>query len=76
MILSGEIHEYMALADARTAAGEPKYASMNVFSDDRRQWFANVQEYLRRWVAEHHDGREDTWTPGGRAARDSTGVWS
>lgn len=75
VILSGEIHEYMALADPRTAAGEAKYASMDIYSDDRRQWFANVQEYLVRWVEEHQDGREDTWTPGGKIARDATGVW-
>lgn len=60
---SGEIHEYMKLSEARTAAGEPKYASMNVHSDDQMQWYLNVQEYLRRWVAEHCDGRPDTWTP-------------
>jgi hypothetical protein len=65
--LSGEVHEYMALADARHAAGEPrfqgKYSTMNVWASDQQQWFANVTEYLRRWVAEHRDGRIDTWTP-------------
>ncbi len=60
--LSGEIREYMALADTRTAAGEPKYASMNVYSSEKRQWYANVQEYLRQWVEEHKGGKEDTWT--------------
>lgn len=75
--LSGEIHEYMKLADARTKAGEPKYASMNIYSDDVKQWYANIQEYLQRWVEEHKDGREDTWTPsmGAKVARDATGVW-
>jgi hypothetical protein len=77
---SGEIHEYMALAKKRTEAGEPKYASMNVYSDDRRQWYADVQEYLRRWVETHRDGREDTWTPkadliGTCKARTDSGVW-
>lgn len=75
VIATGEIKEYMALADARTTTDAPKYASMNVFSDDRRQWFTNVQEYLRRWVEEHRDGREDTWTPSGRVAANATGVW-
>lgn len=60
---TGEIDEYMDLARTRTTAGEPKYASMNTYSNERRQWYANVQEYLRRWVAEHKDGRSDTWTP-------------
>ncbi|MCE5336803.1 MAG: hypothetical protein LLG06_19675 [Desulfobacteraceae bacterium] len=61
--LSGEIHEYMALADSRTAAGEPKYASMKLCTNSERRWFADVQEYLRRWVNEHRDGKVDTWTP-------------
>lgn len=65
--LTGEIHEYMKLADTRHAAGEPripgKYEGINVFSADQRQWYANVQEYLKHWVAEHMDGGEDTWTP-------------
>lgn len=61
--LSGEIDEYMALAKMRTAMGEPKYASMNLTTGDEEQWYADVQEYLRRWVEEHRDGREDTWTP-------------
>lgn len=62
-ILTGEINEYMQLAEARTAAGEPKYASMQTYSDEKKQWYANVQEYLRRWVNEHKDEREDAWTP-------------
>jgi hypothetical protein len=73
VILTGEIREYMALAEKREGA---KYASMNLAGGSRRAWFASVQSYLRRWAAEHQDGREDTWTPGGRVARDETGVWS
>lgn len=60
---TGEIDEYMALAQARTEAGEPKYASMQLATSGQMQWYLDVQEYLRRWVAEHSDGREDTWTP-------------
>lgn len=61
---TGEIHEYMDLAKMRTAMGEPKYASMNLVTDNgERQWYADVQEYLKRWVAEHKDMRQDTWTP-------------
>jgi hypothetical protein len=67
--LTGEIKEYMKLADTRHAAGEPrfegKYERMAVWNEDQSQWFANVQEYLRRWVEEHKDERQDTWTPGG-----------
>lgn len=61
--ISGEIKEYMALAKSRTSAGEPKYASMKICCTDEERWFADVQEYLRRWVAEHKDGKKDTWTP-------------
>ncbi len=64
---TGEVDEYMKLADARHSAGEPrfrgKYLSMNVYSENQQKWYANVQEYLRRWVDEHRDGREDLWTP-------------
>lgn len=73
--LSGEIKEYMALAKARTTAGEPKYASMKIATDDEGRWFADVQEYLCRWVAEHRDGKSDTWTPCIRTARTESGVW-
>lgn len=60
---TGEIEEYMNLAKARTAMGEPKYASMNVSSDDQERWYWDVKEYLRRWVETHKDMRPDTWTP-------------
>lgn len=60
---SGEIREYMALAQTRTAAGEPKYASARLDTSSEGRWYADVQEYLRRWVEEHGDGRTDTWTP-------------
>lgn len=72
---SGEIHEYMALAKKRTSEGEPKYASMKICTDTESRWFADVQEYISRWVAEHKDGRKDTWTPCIKTARSETGVW-
>jgi hypothetical protein len=70
---TGEIHEYRRLGKDEHAAN--KYASMNVWSADEKRWYLNVQEYLRRWVEEHRDGRADTWTPGAREARDASGVW-
>ncbi len=72
---SGEIHEYLKLAKIRTAGGEPKYASMQVATDDQRRWFADVQEYLRRWVKEHKAGKADTWMPRLRTALKDSGVW-
>lgn len=76
VIATGEIREYMELAAKKEGDAPGKYASMNLAVAERRAWFRSVQEYLRRWVEEHQDGREDTWTPGGRTARDATGVWS
>jgi hypothetical protein len=67
---TGEIHEYMKHAD------EGKYVTMNIPTARQRDWYLGVQEYLRRWVAEHRDGRPDTWTPGARTPRDANGVWS
>jgi hypothetical protein len=65
--LSGEIREYMKLAQSAGA----KYSSMNVASPDRRQWLDNVKEYLWEWVLEHKDGRDDTWTPVPSGPQDS-----
>jgi hypothetical protein len=73
--LSGEIDEYMALSRDRTAAGEPKFASMRLCTSDQERWYADVQEYCRRWVLEHKDGRADHWTPGGKVANGKSGVW-
>lgn len=61
--LSGEIKEYMSLAEARTAQNEPKYSSMGLSTSSEQQWYQDVQAYLYEWVVEHKDGREDTWTP-------------
>lgn len=60
---SGEVYEYIELAKQHTEADEPKYASMNVRTGELNEWWHDVAEYLRRWVAEHKDGKEDTWTP-------------
>jgi hypothetical protein len=77
--MSGEVHEYMKLAKGARES-ESKYVSMNIWSPHQAQWYANVREYLRRWVEEHKDGRTDTWTPvtAKRQVLESaiqTGVW-
>lgn len=70
---TGEIDEYMKLARDVTE----KYASMNTRTDaGQRQWYLDVQSYLRKWVDEHRDGREDTWTPSARVANSASGVWT
>jgi hypothetical protein len=73
---TGEIREYMKLAEAMNdGAGGGKYSAMNISTKDQKAWYADVQDYLRRWVAEHKDGREDTWTPAQKQATTETGVW-
>jgi len=73
-LASGEIDEYMRLAVERTEAGEPRYAhvhagqsiseglAVKIFGK-RGIWYLQVQTYMRKWLEEHKDGREDTWTP-------------
>lgn len=74
---TGEIREYMAKAKSRNLVNsrDGKYATMNVYSADKREWYRSVQDYVRRYVEEHRDGREDTWTPDVREAVDDAGVW-
>lgn len=74
---TGEIHEYMRLAEERTTAGEPRYAAQGQHRGDQERWYAQVQTYMKRWVEAHKDGQEDTWTPdmAAREAHTSAGVW-
>lgn len=58
--LSGELSEYMARCQPSNG---DKYAGMNVFDHRPKEWYLNVQDYLRRWVEEHIDMKPDTWTP-------------
>jgi hypothetical protein len=66
---TGEIKEY--LKHAQTADS----AHWKPTGYDKRRWFKQLQEYMREWVAEHIDGREDTWTSSNRHARTESGVW-
>jgi hypothetical protein len=59
---TGEIYEYMKLTKADVNREGNKYASMNVWSSNKKQWYLNVQTYIRKWVEEHKDGKEDMWT--------------
>lgn len=66
---SGEVYEYMAKANGRYAMG--------ISVDSQREWHQGIRDYCRRWVEEHRDGRDDTWTPSGgeRVAATASGVW-
>lgn len=65
---TGELAEFMAVARRRgeTMAGpndpltpEERAAFL---SGSARQWHRTVRAYMRRWLAEHRDGKSDTWT--------------
>lgn len=60
-ILTGEINEYMQLADTNSSAKKPKYAAMNIQSDSRKQWFRSTQMFLRQWVDQHKNVQHDSW---------------
>lgn len=74
---TGEIHEYMKLAESRNLAGEPqnRYESMKLTTKTQKDWFQSVKSYLTRWVEEHIDVKVDTWTPNLKEAKDNNGVW-
>lgn len=68
VILTGEIVEYIG---HKGTMRKSKYGSEALTEKERalleqnsrRAWFASMTSYMRRWVAEHKDGRADTWTP-------------
>ncbi len=71
--LTGEIREYRKTAERRMSKG---WAEKEALAHTDRQWYEHVQSYMRDWITEHIDGREDTWTPStGREPRDDSGVW-
>lgn len=60
VILSGEVKEYMAMAKPDDGG---KYGSMDISTSSIREWHKSMTDYMRRWVEEHKDGKDDTWTP-------------
>ncbi|MDH6310575.1 hypothetical protein M2451_003335 [Dysgonomonas sp. PFB1-18] len=63
--LSGEIKEYMRLAGKSKYKGESlnRDEYMNLDTGTQMGWFTSMVSYMKRWVDEHKDGKEDTWTP-------------
>ena len=61
---TGELTEYMARASERQAGGEKftREESECLASVDPRVWLEGLKSYTRRWVEQHRDGRQDTWT--------------
>jgi hypothetical protein len=72
---TGEIREYMRLAMAMNEQDAAKYSTMNLRTESELIWYRDVQDYVRRWVEEHKDGRTDTWTPAAKVANSESGVW-
>ena len=61
--LSGELYEYLERCQHCHDEGGCKYTSKDVdYNTDPKQWYLDVQRYVRDWIKEHKDGRDDTWT--------------
>jgi hypothetical protein len=67
---TGEIDEYLKMAQ-KDDSGHWKPTGM-----DKRKWHTQLCEYMRKWVEEHLDGRDDTWTDATRnTVTSDSGVW-
>ncbi len=65
---TGEIKEYMKDAE-RNSGGV-----IQVQKSQLKGYLA-VQNYVLKWVDEHKEIKEDTWTPNARESIDENGVW-
>ena len=65
---TGEIKEYMKDAE-RNSNGQLKVQG------SEKLWKTGVDDYVRKWVQELWDMKEDTWTPTSREAINENGVW-
>lgn len=68
VIASGEIREYMDLAEQRPGSkyrGEKRCSTAEELQglSPRRAWWKRMSNYCRKWAMEHRDCRPDTWTP-------------
>lgn len=65
---TGEINEYIKNAKkAETKHWKP--------IEGQKEWHRQLKIYMYRWVDEHIDGKEDTWTDKNRNTVNSSGVW-
>jgi len=58
VIATGEVKEYMSANKVHREIGK---------SRSIREWHSKMIEYMLKWVEEHKDGREDTWTNADRS---------
>jgi len=61
---SGELAEYM-----KSAQPDGKHGHMNLKQVTAKEWYQSVQKYLRQYVEEHRDGKEDVVTQVAQSAR-------
>lgn len=72
---SGEIFEYMKLAEVNNTRADGKYSTQGINVENQKKWWDSVDNYMRKWVEEHKDLRPDTWTPDTREAKSKEGAW-
>jgi hypothetical protein len=63
--LSGELREFVANGQNRvrgSSAGLTESEAADLLSGEALRWHRGMVSYMRRWIAEHQDGKPDTWT--------------
>lgn len=63
--LSGELGEFIENGQNRvrgSSAGLTESEAADLLSGEPRRWHRGMVGYMRRWIAEHQDGKPDTWT--------------
>lgn len=66
---TGEINEYLKNAQ-KADSGHWKPTGY-----DKKIWHKQLCEYMTKWVEEHKDGSQDTWTDAKRNIVTKSGVW-
>lgn len=63
--LTGEIHEYMALAPTRNLTGSPDgtFDMPSQGTTDMVVWHRTLSNFMRKWVKDHRDLSQDNWLP-------------
>lgn len=62
---SGELDEFLDVGQRRAAESDTMMNAeerAGFLRRDAHVWHQTVKAYMRRWIAEHSDGRLDTWT--------------
>lgn len=70
---TGEIKEYMKDFE-KSNYTSPTFEGKRKF-DSRYEWHKAVKKYVKSWVEEHKDMKDDLWTPKNRQPINKDGVW-